>query len=330
MTTRSLSLAFLGAALLALSGETLAQQKEKVWRVGFLSSRTRPETPESDYHIGLPRGLRDLGYVEGRNLVIEWRFADGKYERFPELLAELIRIPVDVLVTDGTPTTLAAQKATKTIPIVFGSAGDPVGNGLVQSLSRPGGNTTGVSLLSDNTSVKQIEMLASMVPGLSRVAVLMNPDNPSADKILKGIQAAMQVTKVEILPFQARTREEIEKAIVSMVKQRAGAIIFLPDSFLYQHRSFMADLALKHRLPLASAGGAVPMVGGLLGYGQNLEGNYRRAATFVDKILKGANPADLPVEQPTKLDLTINRKTAKALGLTIPPELLVLADKVIE
>jgi putative ABC transport system substrate-binding protein len=330
MKSRRVFLFTAGAALLALPIRSLAQQKEKVWRVGFLSSRGRPAVPESDYHIGLPRGLKEIGYVEGKNLVIEWRFADGKYERFPDLLAELLKIPVDLIVTDGTATTLAAQKATRTIPIVFGSAGDPEGNRLVARLARPGGNTTGVALLSNDTSVKQLEMLRMMVPGLSRVAVLFNPDNQYSSLGLKRLRAAAEAMKVEILPFDVRTPQEVENVFPSMKKERAGAFLYIPDSFFFSQLTLLAQLALKDRLPFMGPASGTPRAGGLMGYGQNMEDNYRRAATYVDKILKGANPGDLPVEQPTKLDLVVNRRTAKALGLTIPPELLLLADKVIE
>ena len=330
MSSRRAFVAGLCASLLALSPDALAQEKGRVWRVGFLSSRGRPASPELDYHVGFPRGLRELGYVEGKSIVIEWRFADGKYERFPDLLAELIRIPVDVIVTDGTPTTLAAQKSTRTIPIVFGSAADPVGNGLVRSLARPGANTTGISLLGTEAAVKQIEMLVSTVPKLSRIGVLFNPDNPSAAQIMRGLQGTPELAKLTLLPLAVRTREAIEDAFPLMVRERAGAVVYLPDSFLAELRPLMVELALKHRIPGAAAGIGFSAAGGLMSYGQNLENNYRRAATYVDKILKGAKPGDLPVEQPTKFDLVLNRKTAKALGLEFPPELLLLADKVIE
>jgi putative tryptophan/tyrosine transport system substrate-binding protein len=328
--TRRQWLATLVIGVLVTPFPAFSQSKERVWRVGFLLSRSRPEVPESDYHIGLPRGLKELGYVEGKNLVIERRFADGKYERFPDLLAELLRIPVDIIVTDGTPTTLAAQKATRTIPIVFGSAGDPVGNGLVASLAQPGGNTTGIALLSNDTSTKQLEMLRGMVPGLSRVAVLSNPGNQYSSVGLKSLRAAGEAMKVQILSMDVRTPQDIEEAFPSMKRERAGAALYVPDSFLGEQRGLMARLAMKHQIPFMGPGRQNPEAGGLMSYGQNMEDNYRRAATYVDKILKGARPSDLPVQQPTQLELVINRKTAKALGLTIPPELLLLADKVIE
>ncbi len=316
--------------LISLSPVIEAQQKDRVWRVGFLSSRARPENPELDYHIGLPRGLKELGYIEGKNLVIEWRYAEGKYERFPELARDLLAIPVDVLVTDGTPSTLAAKKATKTVPIVFGSAGDPVANGLVESLARPGANVTGVALLSGDTSSKQLEMLGAMIPRLSRVAVLLNPGNPFARVGLDRIQRAAASMQVEIIPFEIRSREDIERAIPAMIKEKDGAFLYLPDSFFFQQRALMAQLALRHRIPSMGPAGTFPQAGALMSYGQNMEENYCRAAYYVHKLLNGATPAEIPVEQPTKLELIINKKTASGLGLTIPPELLVLADKVIE
>jgi putative ABC transport system substrate-binding protein len=313
-----------------MPGGSLAQHKERIWRVGFVSSRGRPADPQADYHIGLPRGLTDLGYVEGRNLVIEWRFADGKYERFPSLVQELIEIPVDVIVTDGTPSTMAAQKATKKIPIVFGSAGDPVGNGLVQTLARPGGNTTGIALLSNDTSVKQLEFLHAMIPGLKRVAVLSNPGNPYAAQGMKRVQAAGEVTRIELLPLEVRSKEDIERAFQEMTRLGAGAFLYLPDSFFFQQRHYMAQVAAHKRIPAMGPGSPFPEAGALMSYGQNMEDNYRLAATYVDKILKGAKPSELPVQQPTKLELVINKKTATLLGLKIPDELLLLAEKVIE
>jgi putative tryptophan/tyrosine transport system substrate-binding protein len=331
MSTRRQLLLAAGAALIALPRDLCAQQKVQVWRVGILASVRRPESLESDEQYGaFARGLRDLGYVEGKNLMIEWRFVDGQYERFPAMAAELVKIPVDVIVTDGTPPTVAAQRATSTIPIVFGSAGDPVGNGLVKNLARPGGNTTGISLVTTDTAPKQLEMLISMAPQLSRVAVLLNPVNPYSAVVLKGFQAAAKSVGVTILPVEARSKEEIASAFVRMIKERAGAFIITGDRFFFSERRQIADLAVHYRLPNIARERNLPAAGGLMSYGQNLALSYYRAGAYVDKILRGANPGDLPVEQPTRLDLVINRKAAKALGLEIPPELLVLADKVIE
>jgi len=274
--------------------------------------------------------MRELGYVEGKNLVIEWRSADGKYERFPLLAAELVQLKVDVIVTVTTPATSAAQKATTTIPIVMGTTGDPVGNGFIKSLARPGGNITGLTSIVSDLGPKHMEMLLSMVPRLSRVAVLLNPDNLAHIGVLKNVQAAAQRTSLKILPVKARTPQEIENAFSLMTREHAGAVIVAGDGFLTQQRRQIAELAVKNRLPSITGIKEYPETGGLMSYGQNLADQYRRAAVYVDKILKGAKPGDLPVEQPTRLALVINRKTAKALGLTIPQSLLIMADKVIE
>ncbi len=329
MTAGRWWLAVATAAILAMPMTSVAQKRGKVWRVGFLAPRRHLDPPEFDQYDEVARGLRELGYVEGKNLVIEWRFADGKYERLPELAQQLVDLDVDVIVVDGTTATLAVQKVTKTIPIVFGSAGDPVGNGLVKSLSNPGGNTTGISLLAVDISAKQVEMLAHLVPGLTLVAVLHNPANPYSLVSLNHLQSAAQTTKVEILPVEAKSTEEIEFAFSTMRRRHAGAFVWIPDGLLSQQRRQIAALADRPRSP-----GMGPQVyteaGGLMSYGPSKAANYRRAAIYVDKIFKGARPADLPVEQPTKVELIINRRAAKALGLKIPLDLLVQADRVIE
>ena len=274
--------------------------------------------------------MRELGYVEGKNLVIEWRFADNEVERLSDLAAEFVRLKVDVIVAAGSVATSAAQKATATIPIVMGSSGDPVGSGFVNSLARPGGNITGITNLITEVGPKHLEMLRSMVSRLSRVAVLVDPANSAAAAILKSIQTAAPRTGVTILPAEARTPQEIETAFSNMARQNAGAVIVVQGSLFIQQWRQIAELAAKHRLPSITASREYPTTGGLMSYGPNYAENYRRAATYVDKILKGAKSADLPVEQPTKFELFINRKTAKALGLTIPQSLLISADKVIE
>ena len=316
-------------AMLALPATSVAQKHGKVWRVGFLAPRRHLDPSESDHYDEVGRGLRDFGYVEGKNLVIEWRFADGNYERLPSLAKELVNLDVDVIVVDGTTATLAAQRATKTIPIIFGSAGDPVGNGLVKSLAHPGANTTGISLLAENISAKQIELLTRVVPGLTRVAILHNPTNPYSLVALKGVRTAAQVARVEILPVEARTPEEIEMAFATMVARRAGAFVYVPDAMLYGQRRQIAGLAAAHRLP-GTGGFDYAYAGGFMGYGPSQAANYRRAAAYVAKIFQGTNPKDLPVEQPTNMELVINRRSARALGLEIPPDVLVLATRVIE
>ncbi len=274
--------------------------------------------------------MRELGYVEGKNLVIEWRFAEGKAERLPGLAADLLRLKVDVFVTQGSPAASAAQKATATIPIVMGSAGDPVGGGLVKSLARPGGNITEFSNLNVDIGPKRLEMLLSMVPKLSRVAILLSPTNPGHATNLKTVQAAAQTSGVKILPVEARTPQEIENAFSTMTREHAGAVIVAADALFTQQVRQIAELAAKHRLPSISTFREYAEAGGLMTYGSNLTDQYRRAATYVDKIFKGAKPGDLPVEQPTKFELIINGKTAKALGLKIPQSLLISADRVIE
>ncbi len=274
--------------------------------------------------------MRELGYVEDKNLVIVWRSAEGKPERLPVLAAELVRLNVDIIVAGDTPATSAAQKATTTIPIVMGSNADPVGSGFVKSLAQPSSNITGISIITGDISPKQLEMLLSMVPKLSRVAFLLNPANTAHAGNLKGLQAAAQENGVKILPMRVRTPGEIENAFSVMTHQNAGAVIVPPDALFVQQYRQIVELAAKNSLPSVSAIREFVDAGGLMSYGPNLTENYRRAATYVDKILKGAKPGDLPVEQPTKFELLINGKTAKALGITIPQSMLLRADRVIE
>ena len=320
----------LGACVLAAPLAAFAQQKGKVWRVGFLGGRGRPISLETDIYGGFPRGMRELGYVEGKNLVIEWRFGEGRAELFPVLAAELVRLKVDVIVSGGTETTRAAQKATSTIPIVMAIATNPVGSGLVKSLAHPGGNITGLTTISSDLGPKHLEMLLAMVPKLARVAVLMNPANSSSAIALKNVQSAAQGTSVKILPVEARSPREIETAFTMMIKEKAGAVIVVQDGVLTNEAHQIAELAAKHRLPAIAWIREYVDAGGLMSYGSNQTDQFRRAATYVDKIFKGAKPGDLPVEQPTKFELVINGKTANALGLKIPQSLLISADKVIQ
>jgi putative ABC transport system substrate-binding protein len=330
MNNRRKLLVALGAGALTAPLASFAQQQSKVWRVGFLSPRSRPASLDSDMFGAFTNGMRELGYVEGKNLVIEWRFADGKYERFPGLAAELVQLKVDVIVTGGPTATGAAQKVTTTIPIVMGNSTDPVREGYVKSLSHPSGNITGLSNITADIGPKHLEMLLSMVPKLSRVAVLVNPTNSSHAMILKNVQSAAQRTSTKILPVEARTAPEIEQAFSAMARGKAGAVIVPRDALFTDQRRHIAELAAKHRLPSISALLEYVEAGGLIGYGSSVNEMGRRAATYVDKIFKGAKPGDLPVEQPTIFELVINRKTAKGLGLTIPQSLLISADKVIE
>jgi len=309
---------------------SLAQPQGKIWRVGFLSQRARPDSLDSDIFGAFPRGMRDLGYVEGENLMIEWRFANGNVERLPGLVAELIRLKVDAIVTSSTPATKVLQKATTTIPIVMGTIGDPVGSGFVASLAHPGGNITGLTSVTKDLSPKLLELLLEVVPKLSRVAVLVNSSNPFHAAVLKNVQAAAQKTGVTILAVEARTVQEIENAFPTISKERAGAVILAQDTLFTQQRRQIAELSAKHRLPLIAAMLEYVEAGVLMSYGPSFADIYRRAATYVDKIFKGAKPANLPVEQPTKFEMFINDKTAKALGLTIPHSILLQADRVID
>ncbi len=307
-----------------------AQQAAKIARIGYLSVSLapNPHLPEA-----FRQGLRDLGYVEGRNVVIEYRSAEG-IERIPALAAELVALKVDVIfVGGGTRATLAAMQATKTIPIVFTGVGDPVTSGLVTSLARPGGNVTGLSGLGPELVGKRLELLTQAVPGVTRVAVLWLPGalgERTDREMLKAADVAAGALGVRLQVVEARGPADFDRAFSDMTRAHAGALTVLPSNrFLREHRR-LVDLAAKNRLPAVYTSREFVDAGGLMAYGANGADNYRRAATYVDKILKGAKPADLPVEQPTKFELVINLKTAKALGLTIPPSLLARADEVIQ
>ena len=322
-------LAALGFGALTVPLASFPQQQVKVWRVGFLSLR-RIGSLDSDFFGEFPRGMRELGYIEGKNLVIEWRSAEGKIERLPDLATELVRRRVDVIVTAGAQAVRAAQKATTTIPIVIGTAGDPVGSGFVKSLARPGGNITGLSDMAGDLGSKLLELLLSAVPGLSQVAVLVNPDNSSHVTILSSVQSGAQNVGVKVTPVPARTSQEIEKAFSTVVQQYAKALIAAADALFNQQVRQIAELAAKHRLPSISGYPQYVEAGGLMNYGPDFADNFRRAAAYVDKIFKGAKASDLPVEQSTRFELAVNLKTAKALGLAIPQSLLLRADRVIE
>ena len=306
-----------------------AQQQSKIWRVGFLTQRRRPVSIDADFIGAFPRGMRELGYVEGRNLVIEWRF-DDNFERLPALAAELVALKLDVIVSGSSQAISALQKATTTIPIVMSSSGDPIGSGFVKSLARPGGNITGFSNLTSDIGSKQLELLLGIVPNLSRVAVLLNPVNPSLGTFLKNVQAAAQGSNVNVLPVEARTAQEIEHAFSTMTQAKADAVIVATDALLIHNYRKIAELATTNRLPSSSTIREYADAGGLMSYGPDLAEQFRRAATYVDKIFKGAKPGDLPVEQITRFELVINGRTAKALGLTIPQSSLLRADRVIE
>ena len=327
MNIRRKLLVALGAGTLAAPLACFAQQQPpKVARIGLLHAASASSF--ANRREALIAGLRALGYVEGKNIIIEYRWAEGKYERLPGLAAELVQMKVDVIVAAAVAIR-AAQQATTTIPIVMIGAADPVASGYVASLARPGRNITGLSNINADVSIKYLELIRAAVPKLSRVTVLVNPGHPSHPDYLKRIQAAGKTNGVTISPAQASTASQIESAFGAMKRERAGALIVLPDSFFGSQGRRIAELAAQQRLPTMFSSRERVEVGGLMSYGQNILEQDYRAATYIDKILKGAKPADLPVEQPTKFELVINMKTAKALGLTMQ-DLLFRADKVIE
>ena len=328
MISRRTLIIALGASTLAEPLASFAQQqRSKVARIGLLEATSA--ATDAKWREALIAGLRELGYVEGKNIIIEYRRAEGKYERLPGLAAELVQMKVDAIVAFGPPAIQAAQQATTTIPIVMIGAADPVGSGFVASLARPGGNITGLSNINVDLSSKYVELLRAAIPKLSRVTVLVNPGHPRHPDYLKRIQVAGKTNGVTISPAQASTASQIEAAFGAMKRERAEALIVLPDSFFFAQARRIAELAAQHRLPTMFWTRDPVEAGALMSYGQNIAEHYHRAATYIDKILKGAKPGDLPVEQPTKFELVINMKTAKALGLTMQ-DLLFRADKVIE
>jgi ABC-type uncharacterized transport system substrate-binding protein len=302
-----------------------AQQPKKVPRIGFLSG-----TSSNPRREAFSQGLRELGYVEGKNVVIEWRYAEEKFNRLPELAAELVRLKVDVIVTGGPNATRPAKEATATIPIVMAFDTDPVGNGFVASLGRPGGNITGLSTLAPEISGKQLELLKEIVPKLSRVAVLGNSTLPGNAQALKEVELAAGAFGVKLQYLDVRGPKDIETAFRAAGKGRADAVLVLSSFVIISQRTQIADLAIKSRLPAIYPWPEFVQDGGLMTYGASSNDLFRRAATYVDKILKGAKPGDLPVEQPKKFELIINLKAAKQIGLTIPPNVLARADRVIK
>ena len=318
-------------ALLALSASPFAvqaQQPSKPARVAMLGF----SNPELGAFVvdALKRGLRELGYVEGKNLVFEVRWAYGRAERLPDLAREVVALNPDVIVASGTQNTLAAQKATATIPIVASNPSDPVGAGLAASLARPGGNITGFTYMQSDVSPKLIELLLTAVPKLVRAAVLWNPSSRTPVTYLNNILSAAQRAKLNILTLEVQTPSDVEKAFERMIRDKIRAVIVPGDNFYLQQRRQLAELALKNRIPSVFVFREHVEEGGLMSYGQNLVEGWRYVATYVDKILKGAKPGDLPFEQSRALELVVNLKTAKALGITIPKELLLRADAVIE
>ena len=316
------------ALALVVVGEIAeAQQTAKVPRIGFLV--TGSSSSDSIRIEAFRQGLHELGYVEGKNITIEYRFADGRLERLPDLAAGLVRLKVDVIVTSGTAGALAAKHATRTIPIVMTAVGDPVARGIIDSLARPGGNITGLTSVSPDLAGKRLELLKETAPRLTRAGVLWNPAGQGATAVFKETVVAARALGVQVQSLEVRSPKDFESTFEAATGGRAQALIMLQSPLTTTHATRIVELATKSRLPTMFAEGMHVESGGLMSYGPNFPDLFRRAATYVDKILKGRKPADLPVEQPMKFEFVINLKTAKQIGVTIPPNVLARADKVI-
>jgi putative ABC transport system substrate-binding protein len=317
-------------ALILLVGPVLAeaQQTGRTVTIGYLGNSS--PSLESSLVEAFREGLHQLGYVEGRNLVIRYQWAEGQQERQAVLAQELVRLKPDIIITGGTPGTLAAKQATQSIPIVTAIAGDPVASGLVSSLAKPGGNVTGLATLNEELEGKRLEIFKEVVPKLSRVAVLLNPANPFTTIAWKGTQSAAEALGVKLQPVEVRGPNDLDPALATIKAARPQGLMLVPDRLLTMYRPSIVEFMTKNRLPGIFPWREFPEDGGLMSYGADTTDMYRRAATYVDKILKGRKPADLPVEQPIKFEFIINLKTAKQIGLTIPPNVLARADKVIK
>ena len=326
MSKRISSIA-LGAMLVALGSSVEAQQPGKIHRVGVLMSGSPSNATRRIQ--AFQQGLRELGYVEGKNILIEYRYADGKLEPVPELAAELVRLKVDVLVTDTSNATQAAKNATKTIPVVFTTANDPVGDHQVESLARPGGNLTGFSILTLDLNGKRLELLKEAYPKIERVAFLTRLGTATGEQRFKEAEADAKRLGMRLQFLGAKGADDLDSAFDAAKRSGVQAVLAHPSTFVASNRARIIELAAKHRLPVIFGGAEAAEAGGLMSYGPDIVDNYRRAAAYVDKILKGTKPADLPVQQPMKFEFVINLKTAKQIGLTIPPNVLARADKVI-
>jgi len=318
----------LGGAAVAWPLVAHAQQAVKIPRIGLLSPFSPANT--AIWHKAFLRGLRDLGWVDGKNIAIEYRYAEGRNDHLPGLIADLARLKVDIIVTTVTSDTLAAKNAANAIPIVMVAAGDPVATGIVASLARPGGNITGLSQMATDLTGKRLELLKEIAPNISSMAVLLNPDNPISRLSGNEIDLPARKMKVEVHLLEVRSIGDLNKAFQQAAKARMDALAIMPDPVFVTNLKRIADFAIQNRLPSMFHLREFADVGGLMSYGVDRTDLFRRAAIFVDKLLKGASPANLPIEQPTKFELAINLKTANALGLTVPPSLLAIADEVIE
>jgi putative tryptophan/tyrosine transport system substrate-binding protein len=310
---------------LALASLAEAQQPKKIPRVGFLGGASGEANLRD-----LRQGLRELGYVEGKNIIIEYRVSKGEFDRFHALAAELVRLKVDVIVTQGTPAAAAAKNATSTIPIIMSGGTDPVATGLVQSLARPGGNITGVTIMNEELAGKRLELLKETSPKVSRLGVLWNSTNPGTAVVFKQTQAAAQELSLSLQSLEVKTVNDLQGAFDAATRRGVNGLVLLAAAPIASHLKLVADLAVKNRLPSTYDRSEFVDAGGLMSYGPNVPNISRRAATYVDKVLKGANPGDLPVERPTKFEFVINLKTAKQIGLTIPQSVLFRADRVIK
>lgn len=323
------SIFILALGILLLPSPCHSQQTVKVTRIGYLDGGW--PTPDFAHFLeAFRQGLRQFGYNEGQNITIEYRWAEGRYDRLPELAAELVRLNVDLIVATIPPAARAAKQATTRIPIVMVAVIDPVGFGLVKSLARPGGNITGLSNLNPELAAKHLELIKEIVPTVSRVAVLWNATNPIEVRLWRARQAAARVLKLTLVPVEVRSPDDFASAFAAMAQERPGALQVLGDPLILGHRKRVIEVATKQRLPIVSDVSEFTEVGGLVSYGVHLPDLFRQSARFVDKILKGVKPSDLPVEQASRFELVINLKTAKALGLTIPPSVLIRADQVVQ
>ena len=329
MMLRKIVLLGLTALLLGRGFSAEAQQPNKIYRIGFLSGGVSGSSPDIE---AFREGLRDLGYVEGKNLVIEYRYSEGNNARYPDLASELVRLKVDLIIGNGTTPTMAAKKATHTIPIVMTSTTDPVRNGLIASLARPGGNVTGLTNISGELGGKLLELFKEIDPKLTRVTVVIPGGPATANKLfVQETELQARELRVQLIILPVGGPEDYEGVVQAATKERANALLSrLPPGTPFAHRTRFMDLAAKNRIPVISGQNLDVEAGGLISYGWDRRDLYRRAATYVDKILKGAKPADLPVEQPTKFELVVNLKTAKQIGVTIPPTVLARADRVIK
>jgi len=325
---RKITVLTLCAMLFALCVSAEAQPPGKIPSIGFLGNSTA--ALEENLVEPFRQVLRDLGYVEGRNILIEYRWAEGKYERFPTLIAELVAQKVDVIVTAGTPAALAVKKAAPSVPLVMAAAGDPIGTGLIESLAHPGGNITGLSGMAVDLEGKRIELLREVIPKLSHLAVFWNPTSPLQVNSEKEVQAAARAFKMKVLSLGVQAPEQFDNAFATIRSERPHALLVLPDRLFLHNRARIMEFATKQHLPGVYAYVELVEAGGLMSYGPSYADMHRRAAIFVDKILKGRKPSDLPVEQPMKFDFVINLKAAKQIGLTIPPNVLARADRVIK